>query len=79
MDKGANTITIRAEMPLLDAADQLIRSLTTGRPEVLLDLNVYAVSTSLARSLGTALPTQFTMFNISPALLAGLGQTCAQT
>ena len=73
VDKGAQTITIRAEMPLLDAADHLLRSLTTGRAEVLLDLRIYAVSTSLARSLGTALPTQFTMFNFSPALLAGLG------
>jgi tetratricopeptide (TPR) repeat protein len=73
-DKDANTITIRAELPILNAADKLLRSLTTGRPEVLLDLSVYAVSTSFARSLGTALPTQFTMFNIGPALLAGLGQ-----
>ena len=73
MDRGANTISIRAEMPLLEAADQLIRSMSGGRPEVLLDVNVFAISTSLARSLGTALPTQFTMFNISPALLAGLG------
>ena len=74
IDKAANTISIRAEMPLLEAADQLIRSLSGGRPEVLLDVSVFAVSTSLARSLGTALPTQFTMFNISPALLGGLGQ-----
>lgn len=73
LDKEANTISIRAELPLLNAADELLRSLTTGRPEVLLDLNVYAVSTSLSRSLGTALPTQFTMFNINPSLLAGLG------
>lgn len=72
-DKAASTITIRAELPLLDAAGHLIETLTTGRPEVLLDISVYAVSTSLARSLGTALPTQFTMFNFSPALLAGLG------
>lgn len=73
-NKTESAITIRAELPTLDAADRLIHSLTTGRPEVLLDLRVYAVATSLARSLGTALPTQFTMFNISPALLAGLGQ-----
>ena len=73
-DKGHSAIVIRAELPVLDAADKLIRSLTTGRPEVLIDISVYAVSTSLARSLGTALPTQFTLFNISPALLAGLGQ-----
>jgi hypothetical protein len=72
-NKGHSAIVIRAELPVLDAADKLIRSLTTGRPEVLLDISVYAVSTSLARSLGTALPTQFTLFNISPALLTQLG------
>jgi type II secretory pathway component GspD/PulD (secretin) len=73
VDKAQSAISIRAEWPVLDAADHLIRSLTTGRPEVLLDMRVYAVSTSLAHSLGTALPTQFTAFNIGPSLLAGLG------
>jgi tetratricopeptide (TPR) repeat protein len=72
-DKAESAITIRAELPVLEAADRLIKSLTTGRPEVLLDIRVYAVSSSLQREIGTALPTQFTMFNISPALLAGLG------
>lgn len=72
-DKAQSTITIRAELPALHAAEEIVRSLTTGRPEVLLDMRVYAVSTSFARSLGTALPTQFTLFNISPALLGGLG------
>jgi tetratricopeptide (TPR) repeat protein len=73
LDKAASTISIRAELPLLDAADKLIRSLAGGRAEVLIDLSIFAVSTNLSRSLGTALPTQFTMFNISPALIAGLG------
>lgn len=72
-DKAQSTITIRAPWPVLDAADHLIQSLTTGRPEVLLDMRIYDVSTMLSRALGTALPTQFTMFNISPALLASLG------
>jgi len=71
--RAASAITIRADLPVLNAASELIRSLTTGTPEVLLDIRVYAVSTSLAQSLGTALPTQFTMFNISPALLTSLG------
>ncbi len=75
--KAQSTITIRAELPVLDAAAQLIRSLTTGRPEVLLDMRVYAVSSTFARSLGTALPTQFTMFNISPTLLGGLGASAS--
>ncbi len=74
MDKDQSTISIRAELPVLEAAGRLIKSLTTGRPEVLLDMRVYAVSSSFARSLGTALPTQFTSFNISPSLIAGLGQ-----
>ncbi|MGC2107876.1 MAG: type II and III secretion system protein [Candidatus Korobacteraceae bacterium] len=72
-NKEKSVIVIRAELPVLEAAGHLIQSLSTGRPEVLLDIRVFAVSTSLARSLGTALPTQFTMFNISPALLTGLG------
>ena len=73
-DRAQDTITIRAEYPVLQAAEKLIKSITTGRPEILLDVRVYAVSANFARSLGTALPTQFTMFNISPALLASLGQ-----
>jgi general secretion pathway protein D len=72
-DKTESAIAIRAELPVLEAADLLIKSLTTGRPEVLLDIRVYAISSSLQREIGTALPTQFTLFNISPALLAGLG------
>jgi len=74
LDKSHSTITIRAELPVLQAAEHLIQSLTTGRPEVLLDVRVYAVSSTFARSLGVGLPTQFTMFYISESLLAGLGQ-----
>lgn len=73
LNKSQSAIVIRAELPVLEAADKLIRSLTTGRPEVLLDIRVYSVASTFARSLGTALPTQFTMFNIAPSLLAGLG------
>ncbi len=73
-DKAQSTISIRAELPVLQVAEQLIKSLTGGRPEVLLDMRVYAVSANFARSLGTALPTEFNLFNISPALIAGLGQ-----
>jgi general secretion pathway protein D len=73
-NRAQDTITVRAEYPVLQAAEKLIKSITTGLPEILLDVRVYAVSANLARSLGTALPTQFTMFNISPALVASLGQ-----
>ena len=72
--KSQQTITIRAEEPVVEAAARLLENLSTGAPEVMLDMRVYEVSSTLARQIGTAWPTQFTMFNISPALLAGLGQ-----
>ena len=72
-DRAQSTITIRAEEPLVEAAAQIIESLAGPRPEVLLDMHVYQISSSLLRQIGTTWPQQFTMFNISPALLAGLG------
>jgi general secretion pathway protein D len=74
VQKSQQTITIRAEQPVVEAAARLLESLGTGGPEVLLEMRVYEVSSSLMRQVGTAWPTQFTMFNINPSLLAGLGQ-----
>jgi type II secretory pathway component HofQ len=72
--KSQQTITIRAEQPVVEAAARLLESLSTGGPEVLLDMRVYEVSSSLARQLGTSWPPQLTMFHIDQSLLAGLGQ-----
>ena len=68
-----STITIRAPLPVVEVASKLIESLAGGRPQVTLDVRVYQISSSLARQLGTQWPSQFTMFNISPALIASLG------
>ena len=73
-DKAQSTISVRAEEPVLEAAGQLLESLAGGRPEVLLDMRVYEISSSFMRQLGTTPPAQFNLFNISPALIAGLGQ-----
>ncbi len=73
-DRTESTISIRAEQPVLEAAEHLLQSLAGGRPEVMLDMRVYQISSSLLRQLGTAPPAQFNMFNLSPALVAGLGQ-----
>jgi tetratricopeptide (TPR) repeat protein len=73
-DKAQSTISVRAEEPVLEAAGQLLESLAVGRPEVLLDMRVYEISSSFLRQLGTTPPAQFNLFNISPALIAGLGQ-----
>jgi len=71
-DASEQTITIRAPLPVVEAASQLIESLAGGRPQVMLDVRVYQVSSSLVRQLGTQLPTSFNLFNISPTLLASL-------
>jgi general secretion pathway protein D len=73
-DKAQSTISVRAEEPVLEAVGQLLESLSGGRPEVLLDMRVYEISSTFLRQLGTTPPAQFTLFNISPALIAGLGQ-----
>ncbi len=72
-DPTENSIVIRGPQALVDAATQLIENIAQGGPEVLLDVRVYQISQSLLRQLGANLPTQFTLFNISPALIAGLG------
>jgi len=73
-----STITVRAPQPVVEAASQLVESLAGGRPQVMLDVRVYQVSSSLVRKLGMQLPNQFTMFNLSPALLASVTGTSAQ-
>jgi len=72
-DPAENTVTVRAPQAVLEATTQLLDNIVQGRPEVLLDVRVYQISQSLLRQLGANLPTQFTLFNISPALIAGLG------
>ncbi len=72
-DQTESSIIMRAPQPVLEAATQLLENLVQARPEVLLDVRVYQISQSLLRQLGANLPTQFTLFNISPQLIAGLG------
>ena len=67
-----STITIKAPLPVVEAATQMIESLTGGRPQLMLEVHVFQVSSSLVRQLGTQLPTQFTLFNIG-TLLESLG------
>ena len=58
-DAAESTITIRAPLPVVEAATQLVESLAGGRPQMMLDVRVFQISSSLARQMGTQLPTSF--------------------
>ena len=49
-DKAQSTISIRAEDAVVEAAGQLLESLAGGRPESLLDMRVYEISSKLPKS-----------------------------
>ena len=69
----SSTIVVRAPQAVLDAATQLLQSLDTSRPEVMLDVHVYQVSHTFARNIGVHIPNDFNLFNIPAAALAALG------
>jgi general secretion pathway protein D len=76
---ATSTITVRAPLEVLDAATLLLEGLDEQRPEVLLDIKLYQVSSTLTRALGLNIPLQFKMFNIPAGALAALaGQNIQQ-
>jgi general secretion pathway protein D len=70
---GSSTLVVRAPQNLLDAATQLLESLDTTRPQVMLDIKVYQVSNTLTRDIGVHIPNQFKLFNIPASALTALG------
>ncbi len=73
----SNQVTVRAPMPMLDAATRILEDLYSGKPQVMLEVNVYQVEQTLARDLGLLIPTQFTLFNVNTEaqkLLSGANQ-----
>ncbi len=70
---ATSTITVRAPLEVLQAATRLLKGLDEQRPEVLLDIKLYQVSSNLTHALGLNIPLQFKMFNIPAGALALLG------
>lgn len=70
---ATSTITVRAPLEVLQAATRLLEGLDEQRPEVLLDIKLYQVSSTLTHALGLNIPLQFKMFNIPAGALALLG------
>lgn len=70
---GSGKIVIRAPQAIVEAATQYLEGLDTGRPEVLLDIQVYQISHKLTRDFGLHIPNNFQLVNIPVAALAALG------
>ncbi|HKW67586.1 MAG TPA: hypothetical protein VJP04_09895, partial [Terriglobales bacterium] len=70
---ATSTLTVRAPLEVLQAATRLLEGLDEQRPEVLLDIKLYQVSSNLTHALGLNIPLQFKMFNIPAGALALLG------
>jgi general secretion pathway protein D len=77
-EPSTSTIIVRAPQRTLDAATKLLEGLGDGRPQLMLDVNVYEVSHTLMRKIGMHIPNQFTLFNIPVGALAALGGASIQ-
>jgi general secretion pathway protein D len=72
-NSGASTITVRGPQPTLDTITDLLGTLDSSRPEVMLDIKTFEVDHSYARNIGLHIPNDFKMFNIPEGALAALG------
>lgn len=66
-------MTVRAPVEILDAATQFLDNFGSGRPQVMLDIQVFEVDRQLATDFGLHIPNNFNLFNIPAAALVSLG------
>lgn len=59
-----SSLTVRAPQETLDAATAFIESLDTGKPQVALEVEIFQISHTFAKNIGTKVPTNITVFNI---------------
>jgi general secretion pathway protein D len=72
-DAATSTLVVRAPQMVLDAATEFLKGLDTSRPEVMLDIHVYQISHTFARTIGVHIPNDFNLYNIPASALAALG------
>jgi len=70
---ASSTITVRAPQRTLKAVTTFFEGLDQGKPQMLLDVKVYAVDRTFTRKMGLSVPNQFQAFNIPAAALTALG------
>lgn len=69
---AASTLTLRAPQKVLDAATEYIRNLDDGRPQVMLEVQIFQIDHTFMRNIGLGIPNQFNLYNIPAAALVGL-------
>ena len=69
----ASSITVRGPLGTLEAATRFIDQINSQRPDVLIDVQLFEVSHTLAKNIGLHVPDNFNLFNIPVAALAAVG------
>jgi general secretion pathway protein D len=64
------TVEVRAPQATLEACTKLVRQLSTDRPQVAIDLEIYQISHNFTREIGMHTPDTFTMYNLPVAAVA---------
>jgi len=59
------SIVIRAPQATMDAIAMFLDYVQDDRPTVMLEVKVFQISSTLSKDLGTSVPTNFTVFNVT--------------
>src|SRR6266568_2253650 len=60
-----STIVVRAPQATMDAITTFLEGLQDEQPTVMLGVKVFQISTRLSKDLGTSVPNEFTVFNVT--------------
>jgi hypothetical protein len=63
-------VEVRGPRATLQACTQLLRQLTSDRPQVMLDIRVFQISHNLTRNIGMHIPDTFNLYNLPVAAVA---------
>jgi general secretion pathway protein D len=69
----SGTIEVRAPVTILSACTKLMRQLSSDKPQVAVDLQIFQISHNFMREIGMHIPNTFNVYNIPAAALLALG------
>jgi general secretion pathway protein D len=72
------SVAVRAPVPILEAATKVLQNFLTRRPQVIIEVQVFEVSSQLTRAMGLSIPNEIQVINVGAAALALLGTTNTQ-